>query len=162
MMRTAVHCRVKTLVARISHLSTPFGSQLKLLLCIVLALIVLAACATGSAPAQPVTDGGIDGEALYIQYCAACHGPEGEGQPNWRTPNEQGVYPAPPHDNSGHTWHHSDEVLLRITAEGGSLPNSGMPAFGETLSEAEMKAILAHIKTFWGAQEREFQQEITR
>jgi mono/diheme cytochrome c family protein len=137
-------------------------AQIQLFLCIALALIVLAACTAESAPALPAADGGIDGEALYLQHCAACHGAEGEGQPNWRIPNEQGVYPAPPHDSSGHTWHHSDRLLLTIIAEGGSMPATGMPDFGNALSQTEMEAILAHIKTFWGPDERQFQQEVTQ
>jgi len=135
---------------------------IRLFLWIVPVILVLAACAAESTPAQPVAEGGIDGEALYVQYCAACHGVDGEGQPDWRTPNEQGVFPAPPHDSSGHTWHHSDQVLLRIIAEGGSMPNSGMPGFAEALDPAEMEAILAYIKTFWGSRELEFQQEVSR
>jgi mono/diheme cytochrome c family protein len=134
----------------------------KFFLGMVLALLVLTGCATEPASTLPVEEGGIDGEALYVQYCAACHGVEGEGQPNWRIPNDQGVFPAPPHDSSGHTWHHSDQVLLQIIAEGGSMPNTGMPGFDETLSRAEMEAILAYIKTFWGSQERQFQQEVSR
>lgn len=129
---------------------------------VVLASLILAACATEPAPAASTAGTGIDGEALYLQYCAECHGEQGEGQPNWRVPNESGVYPAPPHDSSGHTWHHPDELLLQIIAEGGSMPTTGMPAFGDKLSRAEMEAILAYIKTFWGPQERAFQQEVTQ
>jgi mono/diheme cytochrome c family protein len=136
--------------------------RIRLFLWMVLTIVVLTACAAESTPAQPVAEGGIDGEALYVQHCAACHGVDGEGQPNWRTPNEQGVFPAPPHDSSGHTWHHSDQVLLRIIAEGGSMPTSGMPGFAEALDLVEMEAILAHIKTFWGSRELEFQQEVSR
>jgi mono/diheme cytochrome c family protein len=107
-------------------------------------------------------DASINGEALYLQYCAECHGEKGEGQPNWKQPDANGVYPAPPHDSSGHTWHHADALLLQIIAEGGSMPTTNMPAFGDQLSRAEMEAILAHIKTFWGAEERAFQEEVSQ
>jgi mono/diheme cytochrome c family protein len=136
--------------------------RIRLFLWMVTAILVLTACATESASTLPAEDGGIDGEALYVQHCAECHGVDGEGEPDWRTPNEQGVFPAPPHDSSGHTWHHSDQVLLRIIAEGGSMPNSGMPGFAKALDPAEMEAILAYIKTFWGSRELEFQQEVSR
>lgn len=43
------------------------------------------------------------GEVLYQQQCAACHGPDLEGQPNWRLRNDDGTLPAPPHDITGHT-----------------------------------------------------------
>ena len=51
------------------------------------------------------------GRALYEQHCAACHGANLEGQPDWRSPDESGLYPAPPHDETGHTWHHDDAML---------------------------------------------------
>ena len=101
------------------------------------------------------------GKTLYEQNCASCHGTDGEGQPDWKTPGENGVYPAPPHTAEGHTWHHPDQQLLDIMANGGAMPSSTMPGFGEQLSEEEMLAILAHIKTFWGERELEFQEQVT-
>lgn len=53
-----------------------------------------------------------DGRKLYDQACASCHGAMLEGQPNWRQRKADGRLPAPPHDPSGHTWHHPDAVLL--------------------------------------------------
>lgn len=58
------------------------------------------------------------GRRLYAAHCAACHGANLEGQANWRTRLANGRLPAPPHDASGHTWHHSDQVLLDITKKG--------------------------------------------
>ncbi|MGQ0601872.1 MAG: c-type cytochrome [Anaerolineales bacterium] len=103
------------------------------------------------------------GEALYAAHCAACHGANLEGQPNWKQRNADGVFPAPPHDNSGHTWHHSDEVLLYITANGSTAfdPTSKMPAFQGKLTEAEMRAVLTFIKSHWGRTEREHQWWVT-
>ncbi len=99
------------------------------------------------------------GEQVYNANCAECHGVDGEGQPNWKSPDENGVYPAPPHNSDGHTWHHADELLLEIIAEGGSKfsPTSGMPGYKDLLTEEEMFAVLAYIKTFWGLEEFEFQ-----
>lgn len=101
------------------------------------------------------------GKQLYDANCAACHGLKGEGQPDWKVP-VNGVYPAPPHDKSGHTWHHPDQVLLEVIARGGSLPNSAMPAYADILSPEESVAVLEYIKTFWGRQEREYQAQLTR
>lgn len=58
------------------------------------------------------------GMEVYGQACASCHGNNLEGQPDWRQRNTQGFLPAPPHDDSGHTWHHSDEVLFDLTKNG--------------------------------------------
>ncbi|MEW6568627.1 MAG: cytochrome c [Chloroflexota bacterium] len=98
----------------------------------------------------------------YTQNCASCHGASLEGAQDWREPLPDGSFPPPPHDSSGHTWHHPDDLLLRIMAEGGDPAyNSRMPAFGASLSPEEMSSILEFIKSSWGPEEREFQWWIT-
>lgn len=105
------------------------------------------------------------GEAVYQANCTSCHGASGEGEPNWQSRKPDGTLPAPPHDASGHTWHHADEELLRIirlggqAAYGGAGFVSGMPAFGDTLSDEEITAVLAYLKTLWGDEERAYQAE---
>lgn len=129
---------------------------------LLLLVALLAGCGgdkSSSTPADPAQLA--TGKRVYEANCAACHGVNGEGQPDWRVPIN-GVYPAPPHDSSGHTWHHPDQVLLEVIAKGGSMPNSAMPAYAEILTEEEQIAALEYIKTFWGAREREFQAQITR
>jgi len=95
------------------------------------------------------------GEKLYGEQCASCHGANLEGQPDWRKKLPNGRFPAPPHDASGHTWHHSDEVLFAITKHGLVPPyapagyESDMPAFGSKLSDQEIRTVLAYIKSRW-------------
>lgn len=94
------------------------------------------------------------GEAIYGQSCASCHGLNLEGQANWRRRNEDGTLPAPPHDSSGHTWHHSDEVLFNLTKWGtaavvGGDYKSNMPGFAGTLEDDEIWAVLQYIKSRW-------------
>jgi mono/diheme cytochrome c family protein len=101
------------------------------------------------------------GQPLYNQYCATCHGTEGEGQPDWKVRNEDGSLKSPPHDADGHTWHHDDELLLNLIANGSDFPESQMPTFGDTLSDEEIIAIIEYIKTWWGPQERTFQWQVT-
>lgn len=118
--------------------------------------ILLAAC--GPAPDSPPA-AGKTGAALYAAHCAGCHGARGEGQPDWRKRRPDGKLPAPPHDDSGHTWHHPPAQLFAITKFGMVPPNappgyaSDMPAFGRgvggPLSDDEIRAILAHIAGFW-------------
>ena len=107
------------------------------------------------------------GRAIYGVHCAACHGAELEGEPNWRTPNADGSLPAPPHDASGHTWHHADKVLFGIIRDGGAsvAPKgfpSRMPAFGGQISEREIWAVLAFIKGTWPPEIRERQEAVSR
>jgi mono/diheme cytochrome c family protein len=95
------------------------------------------------------------GGKLYLEHCAACHGARLEGQPDWQKKLPNGRFPAPPHDDSGHTWHHPDEVLLAITKHGLVPPyapagyESDMPAFAGKLSDDEIRAVLAYIGSHW-------------
>lgn len=125
--------------------------------------VVLAACdkppAAGDDPRADPQDAVkvALGREVYTQYCAACHGARLEGQADWRRRRSNGRLPAPPHDDSGHTWHHGDNVLFGITQKGLVPPYapkgyaSDMPAFGETLSDEEIWAVLAYIKSHWTA-----------
>jgi mono/diheme cytochrome c family protein len=106
-----------------------------------------------------------EGERLYQDYCAACHGANLEGQPDWRSAGPDGIFPAPPHDETGHTWHHSDSVLFDYTKLGGKAAlarqgvdfTSGMPGFGDQLTDPQIRNILAFIKSTWPSRQREVQ-----
>jgi mono/diheme cytochrome c family protein len=93
------------------------------------------------------------GEEVYRDHCASCHGVELEGQPDWQTRKPDGRLPAPPHDKTGHTWHHPEEVLFRLTRDGPSamVPGyeSDMPGFADVLTDEEIWAVLAYIKSRW-------------
>lgn len=101
------------------------------------------------------------GQKLYNQYCAACHGINGEGQPDWKIPNDDGSFKPPPHDATGHTWHHADDLLIEIVIEGSDFPQSQMPTFGEQLSDEDVQTILEYLKSWWGPEERAFQWQVT-
>jgi S-disulfanyl-L-cysteine oxidoreductase SoxD len=107
------------------------------------------------------------GEALYRAHCASCHGANLEGQADWRTRLPSGRLPAPPHDASGHTWHHPDAVLLQIVREGPAFyaalgVQTDMPAFGTRLSEGDMAAVIAYIKSKWPAEIQARQSQTNR
>jgi len=95
------------------------------------------------------------GAKVYAAQCAACHGGRLEGQPDWRRRKPNGRLPAPPHDASGHTWHHREELLFKITKYGLVPPyapdgyQSDMPAFAGRLSDEEIYAALAYIMSRW-------------
>jgi len=110
----------------------------------------------------------LEGKALYDMYCASCHGVNLEGQPDWRTRLANGKLPAPPHDVTGHTWHHPDQQLIEMTQLGfvGGLNappgyQSDMPAFKDILSEDQIKLILGYIKGSWPESALAAQKEIT-
>jgi S-disulfanyl-L-cysteine oxidoreductase SoxD len=96
------------------------------------------------------------GRELYLQSCASCHGRDLEGQPDWKTPGPNGILPAPPHDETGHTWHHPDDMLFTLVRDGakailgeGTSFVSGMPAFAGVLSDADIRTVLSYIKSTW-------------
>jgi mono/diheme cytochrome c family protein len=107
------------------------------------------------------------GANVYGQQCAACHGANLEGQPNWKEKLPNARRPAPPHDDSGHTWHHADHVLFAIVKKGLVPPyaspgyESDMPAFAGKLSDDEMWAVLAFIKSHWSREVFSYRAEMT-
>ncbi|HEX9924590.1 MAG TPA: cytochrome c [Anaerolineae bacterium] len=105
------------------------------------------------------------GRQVYMKHCATCHGPNAEGEdPDATGRNAQGFYPAPPHDESGHTWHHPDSQLIDIIKNGRpEEPGlfAAMPAFSHLLSEQEIEAVLTYFKSLWTEEQRRLQAEIT-
>lgn len=109
------------------------------------------------------------GERLYATHCASCHGADREGQPDWRRPNADGLFPAPPHDETGHTWHHDTALLLDYVTLGGTAAlaargvvgyASGMPAFGEVLDSDEIASVLAYIRSTWPDELQAYQRAL--
>lgn len=136
-------------------------------------VIIAAAAAYLWSAKAGVTDAGVipndvdlaAGEILYAENCAACHGANLEGEEDWQSPGEDGRLPAPPHDQTGHTWHHGDQVLFEYTKLGGRELmaaqgmefDSGMPGFGDQLSDQEIWNILGYIRSTWPKRIQEMQ-----
>ena len=94
------------------------------------------------------------GKLVYENNYASCHGVNLEGQERWREPDADGYMPAPPHDETGHTWHHPDEYLFLMTKYGleeiiGQEYPNNMPAYKDILSDEEILASLSFIKSTW-------------
>lgn len=123
--------------------------------------------AVAASPADPENAAQVAvGERIYQANCASCHGQKLEGQPKWRTALLYGGYPAPPHNGTGHTWHHGDQHLFDATKLGGEASAgpgevSRMPGFGEILGDEEIWATLAYIKSHWSPDLRERQRQAT-
>jgi mono/diheme cytochrome c family protein len=136
--------------------------------------LALAACSEKPPPAEDPRSDPRDstkvrlGAQVYAEQCGACHGANLEGQPNWKETLPNGRRPAPPHDDSGHTWHHADNVLFYIVKNGLVPPyasagyESDMPAFGAKLSDDEIWAVLAFIKSHWSGEIMGYRAEMLR
>ena len=108
------------------------------------------------------------GKELYAEHCASCHGVGLEGEKNWKQPKPDGRMPAPPHDETGHTWHHPDKQLFDITKYGIAalmkLDNyqTDMPVYEDVLSDHEIIAVLSYIKAQWPSEIRNRHDEMNR
>lgn len=130
---------------------------------------IIAAYLTGArSPADPGDARQVArGKAVYDLHCGTCHGARLEGQPDWQAKLPSGRMPAPPHDASGHTWHHPDAVLFGITKYG-LVPGkyappgyqSDMPGFGQLLVDEEIWDVIAYIKSSWPFEIRKTQDEV--
>ena len=92
------------------------------------------------------------GSLIYKQHCSSCHGKNLEGAPSWRLRLPNGKLPAPPHDESGHTWQHSDKILFSLTKQGPTKIIRGdckgdMPGLDKTLTDDQIIELLSYIKS---------------
>jgi cbb3-type cytochrome c oxidase subunit III len=88
-----------------------------------------------------------DGAAIFAARCVACHQATGTGVP--------GAFPP----LAGSNWVNGrDTTLIQILLHGiqgtltvnGASYNGTMPTFGTQLSDAEIAAVLTHVRSQWG------------
>ena len=106
-----------------------------------------------------------NGKQIYAKNCASCHGVNLEGQKRWMSRLPDGLMPAPPHDQTGHTWHHPDRYLFMVTKYGiedfiGEKYPNNMPAYKDILSDKEIIAVLSYIKSTWPTKIKEIHNKI--
>jgi mono/diheme cytochrome c family protein len=89
------------------------------------------------------------GEQVFQENCAACHGKLGEGAPDWKKVGADGKYPAPPLNGSGHAWHHPLKMLFHVVKNGSPGGQGNMPAWTGKLSDDEMVAAIAWFQSKW-------------
>ncbi|HSW52892.1 MAG TPA: cytochrome c [Sulfuricaulis sp.] len=128
-------------------------------------LLLLSACSeppksAAVDPAPPsdvrlVTPHGLDanmvarGGDIYKANCAACHGANAEGAPNWHVRGPDGKLPPPPLDASGHAWHHPSAWLRDMIRQGSVARGGNMPAWEGKLSDDDIAAVIAWIQSRW-------------
>ncbi len=107
------------------------------------------------------------GQAVYVKHCADCHGARLEGQASWQQRKPDGKLPAPPHDETGHTWHHPDKQLFAVVKHGlapmaGPVYATDMPAYGTILTDQDIWAVIAFIKSRWPPDIQDRQSRLNR
>ena len=87
------------------------------------------------------------GAKLYEQHCVQCHGDQGQGMPN--------AYPALAGNRAVNLQ--STANLVQVVLHGGFPPATsgnprpfGMPPYTTTLSDADIAAVISHIRGSWG------------
>lgn len=125
-------------------------------------LLAVAACSNDeSANGTPELSGGYpipqdqelvtQGIGLYTNNCAHCHGTGTQSPLTQNTPS---------HGPDGHTWHHPDQMLVSWILDG--VPAGvTMPRFRGQLTEQEVRAVVAYIKTFWTDTQRQQQRTMS-
>lgn len=101
----------------------------------------------------------------YARNCAHCHGYGGEGQhPETveRTIN-LGYHTVPPHDATGHTWQHPDQVLFEVIKYGIQSPANfyAMTSFSEQLTDEEIFDVIEYMSLWWTDEQRQWQSQLT-
>jgi mono/diheme cytochrome c family protein len=89
------------------------------------------------------------GESVFSTNCAACHGAAAAGTPDWRKPLADGRYPPPPLNGTAHGWHHPLTALRRQINKGGLKYGGWMPAFGDSLTDAQVDEVIAYVQSLW-------------
>lgn len=90
-----------------------------------------------------------NGFKLYRANCAACHGDQGQGVPNWKQAGPDGKYPPPPLNGTGHTWHHPMPVLVRTIKDGTQRIGGKMPPWRDKLTDDDIIAIIVWFQSRW-------------
>ncbi len=90
-----------------------------------------------------------EGQAIFSQYCASCHGKKAESVDTWRKVDDNGNYPPPPLNGSAHAWHHPLATLDMVIHDGGAPLGGVMPAWGEILTEGQRLQAIASFQDYW-------------
>ena len=89
------------------------------------------------------------GETVFSNHCASCHGARAEGTPDWHRRDSDGKFPPPPLDGSAHAWHHPVSILMRSIMEGSPGGFGNMLGFKGKLTPDETTAAIAYFQSFW-------------
>jgi hypothetical protein len=106
-----------------------------------LLLLVLVVLAATTSPALA----GLTGEEIYTEACAACHGGDGRGASGTRVD-----VPLPDFTDCAFVTAESTANWVGLVRHGGRFLglSQQMPAFGDTLAEEEMRAVIAYVRSF--------------
>lgn len=110
----------------------------------------VSASSTGLMPKRQYDQAVLDqGRKIYSENCAQCHGANAEGATNWHKRNEDGTFPPPPLNGTGHAWHHSTAVLTDMIKNGSKPGEGNMPAWKDRLSDEQISTVIQWFQSQW-------------
>lgn len=91
------------------------------------------------------------GAELYREHCAQCHGPQGQGHPDWLTPSDGSYAAAPPLNGTGNDWKRSRAELIAAIRNGAQRKDGTeiMPRWKGRMSDEEMDDIVSWCQSLW-------------
>lgn len=95
------------------------------------------------------------GAALYAERCALCHGPQGQGHPDWQTPSNGLFAAAPPLNGTGNDWKRSRAELAGVIRHGVRRQGDNveiMPAWQGRLDERDIEDVINWMQSLWPAE----------
>lgn len=100
----------------------------------------LAAAGQAAGCRDTIAGGRADGAAIFAEVCARCHGPSGVPPPS-----EVARLGVKPLTSDRVRRELSDDDIRRQILNGSD--NKQMPSFAGALSDAQLEAIIAHVRT---------------
>jgi mono/diheme cytochrome c family protein len=110
-------------------------------------LLLVAVTSTSIAASNQVPASQDDGQRLYRAACAACHGPDGRGQPRATVGFET---PLPDFTDCAFATPEADADWIAVVHRGGRVRafDRKMPAFGEALTERDIQQTISYLRSF--------------
>ncbi|BCE00777.1 c-type cytochrome [Marinicellulosiphila megalodicopiae] len=91
----------------------------------------------------------VNGQKTFEQICASCHKKDASGSENWKESSPSGVFPPPPLNGNGHTWHHPLDQIHSTIKNGTASLGGNMPAWGKVLSDEKIIETIAFFQSKW-------------
>lgn len=114
--------------------------------CVAVLALLLAGCGGGQSEPVDLGDPASLGQRTFAQWCAPCHGAEGEGHIN--------QLEAPALNAAGDSYLLTDAQILDGIVKGGSEQDGSMTPLGEFLLEEQEMAVLYYVHTLWTDEQR--------
>jgi len=94
------------------------------------------------------------GAELFAEHCAQCHGPEGQGHPDWQTPSGDQFAAAPPLNGTGNDWKRTRAQLAAVIRDGARRATDKaeiMPSWKGRLKEPDIEDVINYMQSLWPA-----------